>query len=92
MRQQTLEPIVAQIYENAKGILTVQDSAGNTYENRSDGLFKQDAKAGSSFVKLCDAFELVAHTRTVEVTIGGFGLNSMMPMARRMIWLCLASF
>ena len=23
-------------------------------------------KAGSSFVKLCDAFELVAHTRTVE--------------------------
>ena len=66
MRQQTLEPIVAQIYENAKGILTVQDSAGNTYENRSDGLFKQDAKAGSSFVKLCDAFELVAHTRTVE--------------------------
>ena len=66
MKQQTLEPIVAQIYENAKGILTVQDSAGNTYENRSDGLFKQDAKAGSSFVKLCDAFELVAHTRTVE--------------------------
>lgn len=66
MRQQTLEPIVAQIYENAKGILTVQDSAGNTYENRLDGLFKQDAKAGSSFVKLCDAFELVAHTRTVE--------------------------
>lgn len=66
MKQQTLEPIVAQIYENAKGILTVQDSAGNTYENRSDGLFKQDAKAGSSFVKLCDALELVAHTRTVE--------------------------
>lgn len=66
MKQQTLEPIVAQIYENAKGVLTVQDSAGNTYENRSDGLFKQDAKAGSSFVKLCDAFELVAHTRTVE--------------------------
>lgn len=66
MKQQTLEPIVAQIYENAKGILTVQDSAGNTYENRSDGLFKQDAKAGSSFVKLCDAFELVAHTLTVE--------------------------
>lgn len=66
MKRQTLEPIVAQIYENAKGILTVEDSAGNTYENRSDGLFKQDAKAGSSFVKLCDAFELVAHTRTVE--------------------------
>ena len=66
MKKQTLEPIVAQIYENAKGILTVQDSAGNTYENRSDGLFKQDAKAGSSFVKLCDALELVAHTRTVE--------------------------
>lgn len=59
-------PIEADAYRNAEGILTVQDSAGNTYENRSDGLFKQDAKAGSSFVKLCDAFELVAHTRTVE--------------------------
>lgn len=59
-------PIEADAYKNAEGILTVQDSAGNTYENRSDGLFKQDAKAGSSFVKLCDAFELVAHTRTVE--------------------------
>ena len=66
MKQQTLEPIVAQIYENAKGILTVQDSAGNTYENRSDGVYKKDAKPGSSFVKLCDALELVAHTRTVE--------------------------
>lgn len=66
MRQQTLEPIVAQIYENAKGVLTVQDSAGNTYENRSDGVYKKDAKPGSSFVKLCDALELVAHTRTVE--------------------------
>ena len=66
MKQQTLEPIVAQIYENAKGVLTVQDSAGNTYENRSDGVYKKDAKPGSSFVKLCDALELVAHTRTVE--------------------------
>lgn len=59
-------PIEADAYKNAEGILTVQDSVGNTYENRSDGLFKQDAKAGSSFVKLCDALELVAHTRTVE--------------------------
>lgn len=66
MKRQTLEPIVAQIYENAKGILTVQDSAGNTYENRSDGVYKKDAKPGSSFVKLCDSLELVAHTRTVE--------------------------
>lgn len=59
-------PIEADAYKNAEGILTVQDSAGNTYENRSDGLFKKEAKSGSSFVKLCDALELVAHTRTVE--------------------------
>lgn len=59
-------PIEADAYKNAEGILTVQDSAGNTYENCSDGLFKKEAKSGSSFVKLCDALELVAHTRTVE--------------------------
>lgn len=59
-------PIEADAYKNAEGILTVRDSAGNTYENRSDGLFKKEAKSGSSFVKLCDALELVAHTRTVE--------------------------
>lgn len=59
-------PIEADAYKNAEGILTVQDSAGNTYENRSDGVYKKDAKPGSSFVKLCDALELVAHTRTVE--------------------------
>lgn len=34
-------PIEADAYKNAEGILTVQDSAGNTYENRSDGLFKR---------------------------------------------------
>lgn len=59
-------PIEADAYKNAEGILTVEDSAGNTYENRSDGVYKKDAKPGSSFVKLCDALELVAHTRTVE--------------------------
>lgn len=59
-------PIEADAYKSAEGILTVQDSAGNTYENRSDGVYKKDAKPGSSFVKLCDALELVAHTRTVE--------------------------
>ena len=59
-------PIEADAYKNAEGILTVQDSASNTYENRSDGVYKKDAKPGSSFVKLCDALELVAHTRTVE--------------------------
>ncbi len=59
-------PIETDAYKNAEGILTVQDSAGNTYENRSDGVYKKDAKPGSSFVKLCDALELVAHTRTVE--------------------------
>ena len=59
-------PIEANAYKNAEGILTVEDSAGNTYENRSDGVYKKDAKPGSSFVKLCDALEVVAHTRTVE--------------------------
>ena len=59
-------PIEAHAYKNAEGILTVEDSAGNTYENRSDGVYKKDAKPGSSFVKLCDALEVVAHTRTVE--------------------------
>lgn len=59
-------PIEADAYKSAEGILTVQDSAGNTYENRSDGVYKKDAKPGSSFVKLCDSLELVAHTRTVE--------------------------
>lgn len=63
MKQQTLEPIVAQIYENAKGILTVQDGDGNSYESRPEGVFK---KQGASFVKLCDAIELVAHARAVN--------------------------
>lgn len=59
-------PIQADANRTADGVLTVTDSAGNTYENRSDGVYKKDAKPGSSFVKLCDALEVVAHTRTVE--------------------------
>lgn len=66
MKQQTLEPIEAKIYENAQGILQIQDSAGNTYENRPDGLFKKESKPGATFIKLCDALELMAHTRTVD--------------------------
>ena len=66
MKTKAPTPIEADAYRNAEGILTVVDSAGNTYENRSDGVHKKDAKSGSSFVQLCDALELVAHTRTVE--------------------------
>lgn len=66
MKTKAPMPIEADAYRNAEGILTVEDSAGNTYANRSDGLFKREAKAGASFVKLCDALELVAHTRSVE--------------------------
>lgn len=66
MKTKAPKPIEVDAYKSAESVLRVEDFAGNTYENRPDGLFKKEAKAGATFVKLCDALELVAHSRTVD--------------------------
>lgn len=50
--------------ERANGMIVAADAAGNTYECRPDGVFqlRQNFKP----IKLCDALEPVAHTRTSE--------------------------
>lgn len=44
----------------------VADGKGNFYDIREDGVYKQEAGGTKKDIRLCDAIELVAHTRNKE--------------------------
>lgn len=53
-------------FDQTEDGLIVLDARGNRYEARKDGVYKQEADSTRKAVRLCDAIELVAHTRNKE--------------------------